>query len=102
MARVPTLFWHEVRDILLVAERRNRLPQGGAESFLLRLSIEEVDAGGDSVVLSLASRHALSAYDAAYLALALSDQLPIATIVRALAEATRREVVPLLGPLSAS
>jgi predicted nucleic acid-binding protein len=47
-------------------------------------------------------RHALSAYDATHLALALSDQLPLATVDRALAEAALREAVPLLGPLSAS
>jgi predicted nucleic acid-binding protein len=103
-ARVPTLFWHELRNILLMAERRGRLPVGGAEANVLRLRrlpIEEAGAGGDATVLALATRHRLTAYDAAYLALAVNDGLPLATTDRALAEACRREAVPLLGPLGA-
>jgi predicted nucleic acid-binding protein len=102
VARVPTLFWHELRNILLVAERRSRLPQGGAEAALLRLRrlpIDEAGAGSDAAVLALAAKHALTAYDAAYLALAIADRLYLATIDRALAEAARHESVPLLGPL---
>jgi predicted nucleic acid-binding protein len=40
----------------------------------------------------------LSAYDAAYLALALLDRLPLATLDRRLAEAARTEQVTVLAP----
>jgi predicted nucleic acid-binding protein len=40
----------------------------------------------------------LSAYDAAYLALALLEGLPLATLDRRLAEAARAEQVIVFGP----
>ncbi|MEK7753053.1 MAG: type II toxin-antitoxin system VapC family toxin, partial [Acidobacteriota bacterium] len=47
--------------------------------------------------LSLARRYALSAYDAAYLELALREGLPLATLDSALRKAARKTGVPLLG-----
>ena len=44
----PSLFWHEMRNLLLGAERRGRLPAAGAIAFMLRLrrlAISDVGAG---------------------------------------------------------
>jgi predicted nucleic acid-binding protein len=100
---VPTLFWFEIRNILVMAERRGRLFSGGgliAMERVRRLPIEDAGTGGDSHVLLLAASHALSAYDAAYLALAISRSAPLATLDRRLAAAARAEAIAVLGPFA--
>jgi predicted nucleic acid-binding protein len=102
-AFVPSLFWHEARNLLLNAERRQRLPAGGAVAAiqrLWRLPIEDRGAGGDAATFSFAQFHSLSAYDAVYLALAAAEEIPLATLDRKLAAAARAEGIVLLGPLS--
>lgn len=97
----PTLFWFEIRNILAMAERRGRLGVGDAlinMERLRRLPIEDAGVGSDSAILLLASRHALTAYDAAYLSLALSRNLPLATLDRKLSIAARHEGIAVLGP----
>jgi predicted nucleic acid-binding protein len=94
---VPWLFWFEIRNILVVAERRGRLEPGIAEAFLEALDLlgPEVDALPSSTeVLRLARDHRLTAYDAAYLELARRRTLPLATRDAALARAARSAGVP--------
>lgn len=103
--RAPSLFWHEARSLFLKAERRGRFPAGGAAAFmqrLWRLPIEDAGACADAPVFAMAGAHGLSSYDATYLALALAEQCPIATLDRRLAEAARAERVGVLGPLEIS
>jgi predicted nucleic acid-binding protein len=100
-AVAPGLIWHELRNILLVAARRGRLPKAEVVPSLLRLRrlpLESVDmaAGGDAGVGALAARHRLTAYDAAYLALAQNRSLPFATADRALRRAADAEGVELV------
>ncbi|HLX98704.1 MAG TPA: type II toxin-antitoxin system VapC family toxin [Roseiarcus sp.] len=100
---VPSLFWHEARNILVMAERRGRIVAGEAAQAmgrLRRLPLEDAGAGSDGAVLALATAHGLTAYDAAYLALARERGLPLATLDQKLAGAARREGVRLLGPLA--
>ncbi|TIR15679.1 MAG: type II toxin-antitoxin system VapC family toxin [Mesorhizobium sp.] len=102
---VPSLFWHEVRSILLIAERRGRIDAGEALTALgrmRRLPLEDAGAGADAHVMAIARTQALSAYDAAYLALALDRALPLATLDRKLAVAARHQGVAVLGPHGAS
>ncbi|GAC1553719.1 MAG: type II toxin-antitoxin system VapC family toxin [Beijerinckiaceae bacterium] len=104
LSPVPSLFWHEARSILLTAERRQRIGAGEAAASmtrLRRLPLEDAGAGHDGAVLSLATRHDLSAYDAAYLALAIAQNLPLATLDRKLAAAAGPEGIAVLGPLAA-
>jgi predicted nucleic acid-binding protein len=56
--------------------------------------------GDDHAVLTLARVHQLSAYDAAYLALAVAESAALATLDRKLAAAARRENIAVLGPLA--
>jgi predicted nucleic acid-binding protein len=72
-ALVPSLWWFEVRNILIVNERRKRLTETDTASFLRdlsRLPLTVDQTPDSSEVLRLARRHRLSAYDAAYLELA--------------------------------
>ncbi|WP_237479995.1 type II toxin-antitoxin system VapC family toxin [Lichenibacterium dinghuense] len=99
----PSILRHEVRSILLLSERRKRLPVGDAEVLLGRFSqiaIDDRGPGNDAEVLLLARAHRLTPYDAAYLALAQATGLPLATLDRALGAAARTCGVPLLGPLA--
>jgi predicted nucleic acid-binding protein len=100
---VPSLFWHEMRNILLMAERRGRIAAGDAVAAMTRLRrLPLIDAGPgqDSMVLGLATDENLTAYDAAYLELALESGLPLATLDGKLAVAAGRQNVSVLRPLS--
>lgn len=102
---IPSLFWHEARNILVMAERRGRILAGEAAAGigrLRRLPLEDAAAGADGAVVALAMAHGLTAYDAAYLALAQERGLPLATLDQKLAQTARREGVTLLGPLGSS
>ncbi|MBY5474665.1 PIN domain-containing protein [Rhizobium leguminosarum bv. viciae] len=98
---VPSLFWFEIRNILVMSERRGRIALGGAllgMERMRRLPLDDAGIGGDGSILLLASNHALSAYDAAYLALAINRNVPLATLDRKLAGAARKERLTVLGP----
>jgi predicted nucleic acid-binding protein len=62
-----------------------------------RLAITIDGTPDESGVLTLARRHQLTVYDAAYLELAVRNALPLATLDAVLATAARSEGVPLFG-----
>jgi predicted nucleic acid-binding protein len=62
-----------------------------------RLAITIDGTPDESGVLTLARRHRLTVYDAAYLELAVRNALPLATLDAMLATAARSEGVPLFG-----
>ncbi|MFI3905511.1 type II toxin-antitoxin system VapC family toxin [Ochrobactrum sp. S1502_03] len=102
IAFVPSLFWFETRNLFLVCERRKRLKSGEALLLMAQLRgfpIEDFGSGSDSAILSLSERYGLSGYDASYLALALSENVPLATGDRKLAGAARAEGILIRGPL---
>jgi predicted nucleic acid-binding protein len=102
---VPSLFWHEARNVLIIAERRGRIAAGEAAASmrrLRRLPLEDAGAGPDGAVLALATAHGLTAYDAAYLVLVRERGLPLATLDQKLAGAARLEGVVLAGPLASA
>ena len=101
-ALAPSLFWHEARSLVTMAERRGRIAKGEAFAYLGGLRALPLDTRGedpDGPILNLAMAHGLSSYDATYLALALTERLPLATLDKKLAAAARAENVALLGPL---
>ena len=99
-AVVPCLWWFEVRNILVVNERRRRITESDTAVFLLDLSRLRVRLDrlpeGDAV-LRLARTHRLSVYDAAYLELAQREGLPLATLDADLRRAAAEERVALLA-----
>ena len=99
-ARVPSLWWFEVRNTLVVNERRGRLTESDTAAFLrglARLNVTVDRSPDEADVLMLARRRRLTVYDAAYLELARRERLPLATLDAALATAARVERAPLLG-----
>lgn len=92
-AVTPSIFWYEVRNALVVSERRNRITQDRSNAFLtllgdLPISIVALPPPPD--VLDLARQLQLSVYDAAYLELAVREALPLASLDKALIAAAAR------------
>lgn len=93
-AVVPSLWWFEIRNILVVNERRKRITQSDTGVFLRDLAALRVRVDWEpqeSVVLRLARNHHLSVYDASYLELALREAIPLATLDAQLTAAARAE-----------
>jgi len=83
-ALVPVLWCYEVGNGLLMAYRRNRISLEQVDGFLTRLRALPIDAAQPNpseifALPALAHKHGLTNYDAAYLAAALSSNLPLAT-----------------------
>jgi len=83
-AAVPILWFYEVGNGLLMAHRRKRITFDQIDGFLTRLKGLPIEAAqqAPSEILglpALAEKHSLTNYDAAYLALALRLNLPLAT-----------------------
>lgn len=102
-AVVPSLWWFEIRNILVVNERRKRIKTTEADTFLqllsrLRIQVDREPA--EAVVLRLARTHRLTVYDASYLELAMRLGLPLATLDDDLSAAARKEVIALVGASS--
>ncbi|MBN8901507.1 MAG: twitching motility protein PilT [Rhodospirillales bacterium 69-11] len=99
-AQVPGVWWFEVRNSLVVNERRGRLTETETASFLrnlAQLSIHINHDPAEASLLSLARQHRLTVYDAAYLELAQREGLMLATLDAALRQAASAVGVPLLG-----
>ena len=93
IAIVPALWLYEVANVVELAVRRGRIPKETAQTFLESLAdlpIEVENPGRTQVLVtvrSLAGRYQLTAYDAAYLELAIRHKLPIASLDKALSRA---------------
>ena len=96
---VPGIFRYEIRNVLVVNERRGRIDQAGSARFLMRLRdlrLLQDDAHDEDTVMALARKHGLSAYDAAYLETALRRGDSLATLDRVLANAAAAEGVAVI------
>ncbi|MCY4395809.1 MAG: type II toxin-antitoxin system VapC family toxin [Rhodospirillaceae bacterium] len=99
-AKVPAVFWHEVRNLLLSAERRGRIVGGHADASMARLRRLPIVCPAetdDREVMALARAHRLSAYDASYLALAIREGCALASLDRRLIAAAASEGVALFS-----
>lgn len=95
---VPSLWRLEIVNGLVVAERRKRLRANQSDHFLQLLAVLPIrvdDQTSALAVLDLARKTNLSAYDAAYLELALRRDVPLATRDRVLVAAARKAGVRL-------
>ena len=88
---IVTSHWHlEVRNALLMGERRGRIAQGNLGdrlAFLNELPLQTDTEANLDAVFHLARLYNLTMYDAMYLELALRHRLPLATLDRQLAQA---------------
>lgn len=105
IARVTSFWSHEVLNALLVGEKRKRISEALVQIFiddLIKLPIV-IDFPQPSTVVftkiqSLCREYGLTPYDAAYLELAIRNELPLATIDKALQKAAIAAGVELLQP----
>jgi predicted nucleic acid-binding protein len=102
-AIVPAHWWFEVRNTMLVGERRGRSTEqrtGFAIDRLERMTIRHAPHPLDADVFALARKYAMTFYDAAYLELAQRARLALATLDSKLASAARAEDVALVAAAS--
>ena len=101
-AWAPSLYPFEVVNVLWVAERRNRLTRADSNQFVNLLESLPINIDHHppyqimADLLSLGRQYALSAYDAAYLELAMRYGLPLATRDKGLKSAARKCGVALV------
>ena len=90
----PALWWVEVRNVMLMAERRGRLTPEATSAALgaiQALGIRLDHAPDSAALLRLARAHRLTAYDAMYLELSIRQRRPLATLDRRLGTAAQAE-----------
>lgn len=101
-AIVPSIWTLEVVNVLLVAERRQRLNQTASARFLGLISNLPIKVEQDLLekrmgeLLALGRANQLSSYDAAYLELAMRYGVPIASLDQKLIDAAHNVSVPIL------
>lgn len=96
----PSLMWIELRNILIVSERRGRLSEGVGDQIAdmvdaLQIQLDSTPSSG--VVMALARRHALTAYDALYLETALRCGAALATLDGKLRAGALAEGLEVIG-----
>lgn len=92
---VPALWLLEIGNLLLSAQRRKRITAEKLRELATAASALRIHVDREPVTITtmdeIAARHGLTAYDAAYLELALRRALPLATrddaLLRAMAKA---------------
>ena len=99
-AVVPGIWWYELRNALVVNERRGRIDTADTIAILadLREMAIAIDRDhDDGVLFSLARQHGLSVYDAAYVEVALRRGMPMASLDRQLRQAAAVYQVRLIA-----
>lgn len=102
-ALVPEHWFLEVANVLVMAEKRNRLSIADSTQFVQLLRSLEIEADHEfatsafDVLIPVCRSHGLTSYDAAYLELAQRRQLPLATLDKELRRAAMSVGVKLLG-----
>ena len=89
----PAVWRSEVANVLVVAERRGRLADAAAAMHALLRDYPVTVVASTQIVaeIVLAKKHKLSVYDVAYLALAIAERAPLATLDAKLARAAEAE-----------
>lgn len=104
LAVVPSLFALEAANVVAKAEAKGLVHEARTQAFvatLMRLNIATDKATAAHALgetLNLARRYKLSAYDAAYLELALREALPLATLDADLEKAAKKAGVRRFQP----
>jgi predicted nucleic acid-binding protein len=99
-AVVPSLWRLELANGLVMAERRQRMTEADTTRFLCLLEglpIEVISDYRDAAsMVTLARAHGLTAYDAAYLEVALRTGVPLATLDGQLSRAAKAAGVTVM------
>jgi predicted nucleic acid-binding protein len=102
-ALVPAVWSLELTNAIAVAERRKRISQPDVRRFVelleaLTIHQESLSVSGSlGNILPLSREYGLSAYDAAYLEVAIRHTAALATLDRELEKAARRAGVEVLS-----
>ncbi len=97
----PSLWFYEIHNTLLVGLKRGRIGPEDAKSlltFLAGLDVQLVEPSEPAQIFALPEKHGLTFYDAAYLAMALRQNLPLATLDKDLLRAAKDAGVTLFQP----
>lgn len=115
-AWVPSVWYLEVANVMLVAERKQRCTRADIvqwKNFLSGLpifsnhlhhdflSVRATDASPFERVMSLGREQQISAYDASYLLLALEGNMPLATFDKKMEQAAQKLGIRLFNPSEA-
>lgn len=101
-AMVPTLWYLELANVLLQAEKRGRITAADVATRLELIADLPITADHETAarawreVIALARAEGLTAYDAAYLELAIRRGLPLSSRDGAVVDAARRLGVTVL------
>jgi len=102
-AIVPSLWSLEAANVIAKSQRLGKITQAQASAFVALLDGLDIAVDPGTAqramhdTLDLARQFRLTAYDAAYLELALREGLPLATLDEALQVAAREAGVPLVA-----
>jgi predicted nucleic acid-binding protein len=91
-AIVPAQFWFEIRNVLVMSERRGRITPVQTHTFLAELNAQPIEVDplpSEAAVLNFARQHKLTVYDAAYLELAQRKGAILATLDDAIVKAAK-------------
>lgn len=97
---VPRIWHLEIRNALLVAERRKRLSRRMADERLDALSVLPIQTDNEPSLhrtMALARTYDTSFYDALYLELALRMRAELATLDTSLRIAASKQGIPVLS-----
>jgi len=101
---VPSLWYLEICNTLLVMERRKKILRADRLKALEHIQLLPLDSAQAPtarvlfILEDLAHRHQLSSYDAEYLRVAKDAKVPLATTDKALIRAAKKEGVALFKP----
>ena len=90
----PVIWPYEIRNLLMMAERRKRLTSAqsaAALNAIVKINVTLDASYSDSELMGVSRRHKLTVYDAAYLELALRGGHKLATLDHALLTAAKKE-----------
>jgi len=93
---VPALWHLEVANVMLGAQKRGQIDRAGVEKFLSTLRALEIEVDDETTAvawtrtLGLGQAYGLTAYDAAYLELALRKGVPLASLDEPLRKACKK------------
>ena len=97
---VPGIWWYELRNALLMNERRGRISRQQVADTLVdsqSLGISVDDRHDETLVLELARQFELTIYDAAYIEVAHRRSIPLATLDVRLRQAAETVGIAIVG-----
>lgn len=100
-AVVPTIWPLEVANVLLLSKKKKRITEVQAASFIDALSELPIVVDPSTTsramhsIFALANQSDLTIYDAAYLELAIREEIPLLTLDKALIKAAKKLNIPL-------